>query len=116
MKRFVLGVLAALSGIGLYKLHKEGKIRIPLLKVKGSVNAVNYEAHSFQIRSDFDHNILMDIAVSPTTKFMWLNGKEGEENTAQFTDMTDGEKVHVAFFKDKKSGRMTADRVVIENA
>ena len=116
MKRFVLGALAALSGIGLYKLHKEGKIHIPALKVKGTVNAVDYEARAFQIRSDFDRNILMDIAVSPTTRFMWLNGTDGKGDAAQFADIADGEKLHVSFFKDKESGRMVADRVVIENA
>ena len=116
MKKFVLGALAALGGIGLYKMHKEGKIHIPALKVKGTVDAVDYEAKSFRIRSGFDRNILMDMAVSPTTRFMWLKETEGQENTAQFADMTEGEKVHVAFFKDKESGRMTADRVVIENA
>ena len=115
MKRFILGALAALGGIGLYKMHKEGKIHIPVLKVKGTVNAVDYETRAFQIRSDFDRNILMDIAVSPTTKFMWLNAADGKEDMAQFADIADGEKLHVAFFKDKESGRMVADRVVIEN-
>ena len=115
MKRFVLGALAALSGVGLYKLHKDGKIHIPVVKVKGTVNAVDYEARSFQIRMDLDRNILADIAVSPSTRFMWMNAKEGMENTAQFADIADGERVYVAFFKNKENGRMTADRVVIEN-
>ena len=115
MKRFVLGALAALSGIGLYKLHKDGKIHIPVLKVGGTVNTVDYEARTFQIRADFDRNILVDIAVAPATRFMWMNVKDGMENTAQFADIADGEKVHVAFFKNKDNGRMIADRVVIEN-
>ena len=115
MKRFVLGALAALGGVGLYKLHREGKIRIPDMRIKGTVNAVDYETRAFQIRSDFDRNVLLDIAVSPTTRFMWLNAENGKDNAAQFADVADGGKLHVAFFKDKESGRMVADRVVIEN-
>ena len=113
MKRFILGALAALGGVGLYKLHKDGKF--PVLKVKGTVDAVNYEDRTFQIRSSLDHNILMDIAVSPATRFMWLKPSEGTDNMAQFADITDGERLNVAFSKDKESGRLMAERVIIEN-
>ena len=113
MKKFVLGVLATLGGVGLYRLHKDGKF--PVLKVKGTVDTVNYEARTFQIRSALDRNILMDIAVSPTTRFMWLKPVEGADNIAQFADITDGEKLNVAFSKNKENGRLVAERVVIEN-
>ena len=116
MKRFILGALTALGGIGLYKLHKDGKIHIPVLNVRGTVNAVDYEARTFQIRSAIDRNILMDIAVSSDTRFMWLKPAAGAENTAQFADLTEGEKLHVAFFRNKENGLIVAERVVIENA
>lgn len=116
MKRFILGALAALGSVGLYKLHKDGKIHIPVLKVKGTVNNVDYEARTFQLRSAIDRNILMDITVSPETRFMWLKPAAGSENTAQFADLTEGEKLHVAFFKDKENGSIVAERVIIENA
>lgn len=116
MKRFILGALAALGGIGLYKMQKDGKFHVPGLKVKGTVDNVDYEARSFQIRSALNRNILMDIAVSPDTGFMWLKPVAGVENTAQFADITEGEKVHVAFSKNKEDGRFIAERVIIENA
>ncbi|MBR1945223.1 MAG: hypothetical protein IJ846_02885 [Alphaproteobacteria bacterium] len=115
MKRFVLGALAALGSVGLYKLHKDGKLQIPVLKVKGTVDSVDYETRTFQLRSALDRNILMEMAVAPTTKFMWLTTAEGAENTAQFADITEGEKLNVAFSKNKESGRIIAERVVIEN-
>ena len=115
MKRFILGALAALGGVGLYKLHKDGKFHIPVLKVRGTVDAVDYEGRSFQLRSALDRNILMDIAISPETRFMWLTAVEGKENSAQFADIIEGEKLNVAFSKNKDNGRLIAERVVIEN-
>ena len=116
MKRFILGALAALGGVGLYKLHKDGKLQIPVLKVKGTVDSVDYETRTFQLRSAMDRNILMDMSVSPATRFMWLNPGDGMENTAQFADITEGEKLNVAFSKNKDSNRLIAERIVIENA
>lgn len=116
MKRFLLGALAALSGIGLYRMRKEGKFPVPALKVKGTVDTVDYERRTFQLRSSLNRNILMDMAVSPDTRFMWLKPVSGIENTAQFADITEGEKLHVAFSKNKEDGRFIAERVVIENA
>ena len=115
MKRFILGALAALGGVGLYKLHKDGKFHYPVLKVKGTVDSVDYEKRSFQLRSALDRNILMEMSVSPTTRFMWLTVAEGSENIAQFADIVEGEKVNVAFSKNKDSGRLIAERVIIEN-
>ena len=115
MKRFILGALAALGGVGLYKLHKDGKFHYPVLKVNGTVDSIDYEARTFQLRSSLDRNILMEISVSPTTRFMWLNVAEGAENTAQFADLTEGEKLNVAFSKNKDSNRLIAERIVIEN-
>ena len=116
MKRFVLGALTALGGIGLYKLHKDGKLQFPTLKVKGTVDTVDYEARTFHLRSALDRNILMEMAVSPTTKIMWLSTMAGKDPVAQFSDITEGEKLHVAFSKNKESGLMMAERIVIENA
>ena len=106
MKKFVLGALAALSSIGLYKLHKEGKLHVPVLKIKGTVNAVDYENRSFQIRSSLDRNILMDVSVMPDTHFMWLNPVSGMENMAQFADVSEGEKLGVSFVKNKENGKI----------
>ena len=116
MKRFILGALAALGSVGLYKLHKEGKIRVPALRVKGTVNAVDYEARTFQLRPAIDRNLLMDVSVSSDTRFMWLKPVADVENRAQFSDVREGEKLHVAFFKNKESGAIVAERVVIENS
>lgn len=113
MKKFILGALAALGGVGLYALHKEGKF--PALKIKGTVDSVNRDAHTFQIRSCLDKNILMDLSVSPLTRFMWLSHGENGMNTAAFEDLTVGQRVHVSFIKNKESGRILAERVVIEN-
>ncbi|MBO4520595.1 MAG: hypothetical protein J5787_05260 [Alphaproteobacteria bacterium] len=115
MKRFILGALAALGGIGLYKLHKDGKIHYPVLKVKGTVDSVDYERRSFQLRSALDRNILMEMTVSPATRFMWLNPVGDKENMAQFADITEGEKLNVAFSKNKDNDCLIAERVVIEN-
>ena len=115
MKRFVLGALAALSGIGLYKLHKDGKFKIPLLKVKGTVNSVDYEAQTFQLRSALNRNILMEVGITPATRFMWLTPVNGEEKDAAFSDIVEGEKVHVAFSKNKDGGRMVAECIILEN-
>lgn len=115
MKRFILGALAALGGIGLYKLRKDG-IRFPVLKIKGNVDSVNYEAGTFRLRSALNHNIIMDMTVSQATKFMWLKPLDGADNIARFADLTDGEKLSVAFSKHKESGRFVAERVIIENA
>ena len=115
MKRFILGALAALGSIGLYKLHKDGKFQYPVLKVKGTVDSVNYESRTFLLRSALNANILMEMIVSPTTKFMWLTAVDGAENTALFADVTEGGKLTVAFSKNKESGRIVAERVIIEN-
>ena len=61
MKKFILGALAALGGVGLYALHKEGKF--PVLKMKGTVDSVNHESNTFKIRSFLDKNILMDLSL-----------------------------------------------------
>ena len=116
MKKFFLGALAALSGIGLYKLHKDGKLHVPELKVKGTVNAVDYENRSFQLRSSLDRNILMDVSVMPDTRFMWLNPVSGMENMAQFADVSEGEKLGVSFVKNKENGKIEAKKIIIENA
>lgn len=113
MKKFILGALAALGGVGLYALHKEGKL--PALKIKGTVDSVNRDAHTFQIRSCLDRNILMDLGVSPATRFTWLHHGENAVNAARFEDVAAGQRVHVSFVKNKESGRMLAERVVIED-
>ena len=109
MKRFLLGALAALGGVGLYALHKEGKF--PHLKMKGTVDSVDRETNTFKIRSFLDKNILMDFTVSPLTKFMWLS----HGSAAQFEDVEEGQHVSVSFIKNKENGRILAERVVIEN-
>ena len=96
-------------------MHKDGKFHVPALKVKGTVDSVDYETRTFLIRSDLNRNILMDMVVSPDTGFMWLKPVAGE-NTAQFADIAEGEKLHVAFSKNKEDGRFTAESVIIENA
>lgn len=112
MKKFVLGALAALGGVGLYKLHKEGKF--PSLKIKGTVDSINHDAQTFQLRSALDRNILMDFCVSPLTKFMRLPTAEGNQNPARFDDMVEGQRLSVSFVKNKESGRMIAERIVLE--
>ena len=116
MRKFFLGALAALSTVGLYKLHKDGKLQIPVLKIRGTVNTVDYENRSFQLRSSLDRNILMDVSVSTDTRFMWLNPVSDVEKVAQFADIEEGEKLSVAFVKDKESGRIIAKKIVIENS
>ena len=91
MKKFILGALAALGGVGLYALHKEGKF--PALRIKGTVDSVNHETNTFQIRSCLDKNILMDLSVSPLTKFMWLSQGENAMNAATFEDVIAGRRV-----------------------
>ena len=113
MKRFILGALAALGGIGLYKLHKDGSF--PVLKMKGTLDSVDLEKRSFQIRSALDKNVLMDFMISPLTRFMWLTHPLEGTNIASPEDMVTGQKVSVSFIKNRESGRLIAERVVIEN-
>lgn len=112
MKKYILGALAALGAVGLYKLHKEGKF--PTLKVRGKVVALDPESHTFQLEPAIDKNLLMTFTVLPITKFSWLANGQGGSNDAHFDDLIPDAKVNVTFARHFDNPRNVAEHVIIE--